>query len=147
MIEVKNVSIVNKIIGKLASFLSSCSYTDLAILGVIVLIPVLAIILAIATAASRRRNGRDRLYVDRRASRRAARKRKKSRYEDTYYLPRKHRVRYVKTMKPRGRKRVKVQRVYMKADQSTMLATGLFGVGLGVMAYRAAMEEKKRFYM
>ncbi len=136
---------VNKIIEKAGSFLASCSYMDLAILGVIVLIPVLAIILVIATKASRKRRG-DRLYVDRRASR-PVRRRKKSRYEDTYYLPRKHRVRYIKTMKPRGRRRVKVQRVYGPADQSTLLATGLFGVGLGVMAYKAVIEEKKNFYM
>jgi hypothetical protein len=139
------VSIVNKIIGKVGSFLAGCSYMDLAILGVIVLIPVLAIILAIATGASRKRRV-DRLYVDRRASR-PVRRRKKNRYEDTYYLPRKHRVRYIKTMKPRGRKQVKVQRVYGEADQSAMLATGLFGVGLGVMAYKAAIEEKRKFYM
>ncbi len=139
------MSIVNKMIEKAGSFLASCSYMDLAILGVIVLIPVLTIILAIAAKASRRRRG-DRLYVDRRASR-PVRRRKKNRYEDTYYLPRKHRVRYIKTMKPRGRRRVEIQRVYCPADQSTMIATGLFGVGLGVMAYRAVMEEKKYFYM
>ena len=139
------MSIVNNIIGKVGSFLASCSYMDLAILGVIVLIPVLAIILAIAAKASRKRRG-NQLYVDRRGSR-PVRRRKKNRYEDTYYLPRKHRVRYIKTMKPRGRRRVKVQRVYGPADQSTMIATGLFGVGLGVMAYKAVMEEKKNFYM
>ena len=139
------MGVLTTITQKISSFLSSCSPLDLVILGVIVLIPVLAVILAIASRASRKR-GYDNLYVDRPKSRqRKRKKRKKSNGGDDYYLPREHRVRYIKTMAPKARKRVKVERVYGKADQATILATGIFGVGLGVMLHRAAQEERYRF--
>lgn len=131
-------------VSKVSGFLASCSKAELVILGAIVLIPVLAIILAIANRKTRRRR-QNSYYVDRRASR--PRRRRKNRHEDDYYLPRKHRVRYVKTMAPKVRKqRAKTKTLYCKLDQSTLLATGIFGVGLGMMIQKAALEEKKKLY-
>ena len=136
------MGVVTKIMQKVSSFLSTCSPLDLVILGVIVLIPVLAIILAIASRRARKR-GYGNLYVGK--TRYKRRRQKKSGYDD-YYLPRKHRVRYVKTKAPKARRRVKVEHVYGKPDQATILATGIFGVGVGVMLHRAVLEEKRRIY-
>ena len=141
MFEVIAVDAVKKmvmpIVAKVSSFLASCSYTDLVILGVIALIPVLAIILAIASSKSRRR--KNSYYVDGGASRRL------SRYERNYYRPRKRRVIYIKTKAPKVLKqRAKQKKVYCKMDQSTLMATGLFGMGLGMMIHKAAAEEKNR---
>ena len=131
-------------------------YGGIAI-GVIVLLWIIG-----AVAKSRRRRPyipnsqaaiRAELREERRAIRRAQRFEYKcyrrllrQRSKDKYYLPRKRRVRYVKTKKPRLQRPVKVQRVYGKADQSTMLATGIVGVGLGLMAHRAILEETRKFH-
>lgn len=136
------MGVVTKITQKVSGFLSTCTPIDLVILGVIVLIPVLAIILAIASRRARKR-GYGNLYV---GKTRYKHTRKKNRGYDDYYLPRKHRVRYIKTKAPKARRRVKVEHVYGKADQATILATGIFGVGLGMMAHRALLEEKRRMY-
>ncbi len=91
------------------------------------------------------------MRADRRAQRRA--ERREDRYyrelirlkrREDYYKPRKHRVRYVKTMAPKVKKAPKVQRVYAAADQSTMMATGIVGMGLGAMAYSALTGDKKK---
>ena len=129
---------------KAKDFLVSCSYPDLVIMGVIVLIPVLAIILAIASKKSRRRSRRQNVvYVERPV--------RMSRRERNYYKPRKRRVRYIKTkaskvFKRRAKQLAKQKTVYCKLDQSTLLATGLFGVGLWMMAHKAALDEKKNLY-
>lgn len=133
------MGVVTKILQKVSSFLSACSPLDLVIMGVIVLIPVLAIILAIASRRARKR-GYGSLHVGKRYRQR---RKKKSGYDD-YYLPRKHRVRYVKTKAPKARKRVKTEYVYCKPDQARMLATGIFGVGLGMMLHRSVLDEKRR---
>ena len=128
-------------------FLASCSYVDFVIMGVIVLIPILAVILAIASRKNKggRRRQQNTVYIDRPVYVR------KSRYERNYFKPRKRRVRYIKTnapkvMKQRAKQRAKQKRLYCKMDQTTLLATGLFGASLGMMAHKAALEEKKKFY-
>ena len=126
---------------KVKAFLASCSYTDYVIMGVIVLIPVLAIILAAAGKKSRRRRGQNVVYVDRPV-------RCRSRREMNYYRPRKRRVRYIKTYASKALKaRPPQKKLYCKLDQSTLIATGLFGLGLGMMAQKSAMQDKRNnFY-
>ena len=92
------------------------------------------------------------IYVDKRAQRRAERREdryyreliRQKRRED-YYKPRKRQVLYVKTMAPKANKQVKTQTVYATADQATMMATGIVGMGIGAMAYSALLNEKKKF--
>jgi len=79
-----------------------------------------------------------------RAYRRYCRRMYRLKRSENYYRPRKRRVRYIKTKAP---KKSKVQQVYVPADRSAMLATGIFGVSLGIMAHRAIMEEKRDFYL
>ena len=128
---------------KASSFLSGRSYKELAILGVIVLIPVLAIVLLMASKATLKRKYkrlRDGYDYPCRSKRRYKRK---NRYDD-YYLPRKHRVRYVKTMSPKVKKDKKpVQKVYTPMDQTTLVATGLLGLSLG-MALRQDSQPRAR---
>lgn len=122
-------------------------------LGVIVL---LFIIGAVMKSGRRRRNAfygtvRANGRAERRALRRA--EKREDRYyralirqkrRENYYKPRKRRVFYVKTKAPKARRQAKVQRVYAAADQSTMMATGIVGMGIGAMAYRTLVEEKRR---
>ena len=94
------------------------------------------------------------IYVDKRAQRRA--ERREDRYyrelirlkrREDYYKPRKRQVLYVKTMAPKANKQVKTQTVYATADQATMMATGIVGMGIGAMAYSALLNEKKKFQL
>ena len=96
-----------------------------------------------------RANGR----AERRAMRRAERREDRyyralirERRREKYYLPRKRRVIYVKTKAPKTvQKPVQtVQQVYGPVDQAAMLATGIFGVGVGMMAQTAIENEKKK---
>lgn len=140
------MGVITKIMQKVTGFLAACSYTDLAILGVIVLIPVLAIILLIVKKTSRKHRKMDRYPIDNRwQTKRPKRVRAKTRTVEAYYMPRKRRVFYVKTKAPKKR-RIKTKVVYARADRSTMLATGLFGLGLGVMAHRAILEDSKKLH-
>lgn len=126
------------ILQKAKDFLASCSYSDYVIMGVIVLIPVLAIILAIAGKKSRRR--RNVVYVDRPV-------RCRCRREANYYRPRKRRVRYIKTYASKALKeRANQKKLYCKLDQSTLMATGLFGLGLGMMMRKSAAQDKRDLY-
>ena len=123
-------------------------------LGVIVL---LIIIRAMMRSGRRRRNAFfDIVRANGRAERRALRRAEKreDRYyrelirqkrREDYYKPRKRRVFYVKTKTPKAKRHAKVQRVYAAADQSTMMATGIVGMGIGAMAYRALLQDRRRF--
>ena len=140
------MGVVTKIAQKATGFLTNCSYKDLAILGVIALIPILAVILLIVKKTSCKHRKMDYYPIDdRRQTKHPKRIRTKTRTVDTYYMPRKRRVFYVKTKAPKKR-RVKTKVVYTRADRSTMLATGLFGLGLGVMAHRAILEDLKKLH-
>ena len=68
---------------------------------------------------------------------------------EDYYKPRERRVFYVKTFKPKDpvvpkEQPVQVQKVYGKADQATIMATGLFGLGLGLIARNVLGNDKKK---
>ena len=92
------------------------------------------------------------VYIDKRAQRRA--ERREDRYyrdlirmklREDYYKPRKRQVLYVKTMAPKNAKPIQAQTVYATADQATMIATGIVGMGIGAMTYSALLNEKKKF--
>ena len=125
---------------KVSSFLLRCSYKELAFLGVIVLIPVLAIVFLMASKASLKRKY-NRLR-DGYCSCGGRRSRRKNRSDD-YYLPRKRRVIYVKTGAPKMKKTETVQKVYTPMDQTTLVATGLLGLSLG-MALRQDSQPRAR---
>ena len=128
------------VIEKLKAFLATCTYVEFAIMGVIVLIPILAIILAVAGRKARRRRRRQNVvYVDAPV---------KSRRVDDYYRPRKRRVRYVKTYAAKAMKKRPAQqtKMYCKMDQATLMATGLFGIGLGMMVQKSAANGKMNMY-
>ena len=125
------------ILQKAKDFLASCSPTDLVILSVIVLIPILAIILAVVGKKNRRRR-KNVVYVDRPVC---------CRRRDMYYRPRKRRVRYIKTYASKAVKELANQKkLYCKLDQSTLMATGLFGLGLGMMIHKSSVQDNRRDY-
>ena len=68
--------------------------------------------------------------------------------DEDYYKPRERHVLYVKTFKPKdseaSKNQVSVKRVYKPADQATIMATGLFGVGIGLIAHRAFQNDKNK---
>jgi thymidylate kinase len=129
---------------KVSSFLSSCSYKELAVLGVIVLIPVLAIIFLMASKASLKRKYK-RLRDGYGSYERKRRRRRKNRYDD-YYLPRKHRVRYVKTSAPKTKKKESVQKVYTPMDQTTLLAAGVLGLSLGMALHQDSQPRARHIH-
>ncbi len=133
-------AILNKIMEfgrKVIDYFKGLPRENLIVLAAIAAGFVVLIVIGCAMLRARRRR---KLYYGGGCRRRSRRERR----ADRYYLPRKRRVRYVKT---KARKNTKVQRVYGKADQSTILATGIFGVSLGIMAHRALMDEKRDFYL
>ena len=129
------------IIERAKTFFATCSYVEYAIMGVIVLIPVLAIILAVAGRKARRRRRSQKIaYAEVAAP-------VKSRREDDYYRPRKRRVRYIKTYASKALKeRASQKRMYCKMDQATLMATGLLGIGLGMMVQRSATDSRSRMF-
>ena len=122
---------------RILDFLRNCSATDLLFLGTLILIPFITIVLIIVAIA----NGK---------------KRKVAKAEDAVAVEevapveetvetKEHRVRYITTAKAPEKVKVKVRvKNLCKVDQSLLIATGIFGVGLGMMIHRAADDTCRR---
>lgn len=127
---------------KVSGFLTECSPIDLVIVGVIALIPVLAIVLLIANASHKKKQ------VARFNGAHPVKKSQKSKKQTGYVGGgrsgrREFQVRYVHTLAPKETRKHRSNGDHSgrRADGAALLATGVFGVGLGMMIYRAAQEE------
>ena len=156
-----------ELVDKAIGFVKGISKEDLLLYGGIAAgVILLLIIIRVAIKSNKRRPGGRPyytngavgmgagagIYVDKRAQRRA--ERREDRYyrelirmkrREDYYKPRKRQVLYVKTMAPKTAKPIQAQTVYATADQATMIATGIVGMGIGAMTYSALMKEKNKF--
>ena len=159
---------IKTITQKVSNFLQNCEALDLVILGVIILIPILAIVFAAASKSyakeqikragfAREMRGRRRRQAQGgsrggsrwRSGGRGRGRAPISRYPA--YPPRKEfRAHYIEPLAhSRACRRedralnsvIKVKS--SKTDQAAMLATGIFGVGLGFMIHRAAKDEHR----
>lgn len=127
---------------KIADFFANCTPTDWLFLGAIVLIPVISIVLLIVGAVNRKKQ-----------------KKLKGKAEETVAEavvetadpivveePKKRTVRYINTrINPTEQVRVKVRvRNLCKVDRSLLVATGIFGVSLGMAVQRAFGRDCRR---
>ena len=121
---------------KVLEFLRTSSSTELLMLGTLILVPFITIVLLVIAIA----NGK---------------KRKAAKTEEPVaevaapveepVETKEHRVRYVTTAKAPEQVKVKVRvKNLCKVDQSLLIATGIFGVGLGMMIHRAADDNCRR---
>ena len=158
---------IKTITQKVSDFLANCEALDLVILGVIILIPILAIVFAAASKSyanqqikragfdldmrgRRRRMAQSRGY--RPSGKRRGRRRGGRRYPmgyPSYSARREFRVHYIEPLAHRNATRKEsmagqtpVVKVRSKMDQGTLLATGIFGLGVGLMVHRAAKDDR-----
>ncbi|MBE6633391.1 MAG: hypothetical protein E7620_03490 [Ruminococcaceae bacterium] len=108
--------------------------TDWVLLGALILIPLITIVLVIVAIV----NGRKRKVAEPVAE---AAVEAPAEAEEKAEEPKPKKIRYITTNAPeRTRVRVRVKNL-CKVDQSLLVATGIFGVGLGLMIQKAVNDE------
>ena len=149
---------IKTITQKVSNFLANCETLDLVILGVILLIPILAIAFVAASKSYCKQevskvksiyyHNRSRRFSNARPGSGGGRRRKRkggkrhSSPARLEYPRREFQVRYVPALEFRdSRPPARVIKVPKKTDGAAILATGIFGLGLGLMIHRVAKDE------
>ena len=136
---------------KIADFFANCTSTDWLILGAIVLLPVIVIALVVVAFVNgkKHRNDSDAPAVEEtpilkvapaveEAPAKPAKRKAEPAPEPVEEPKKEHKIRYVTTKLPGEQVRVKVRvKNLCKVDQSLLVATGMFGVSLGIAIQRA----------